>query len=343
MEHYEFRKLKTNRSIDFGRNPFIKDRVFRVKNGDQVLYIFYQREKISETGWMLGIILAAAILFLIFLTYLALRWVLQPVHWLSGGVEALAQGQLEHRVRCDRHDEFGRLARGFNRMAERISTMLSARKQLLLDVSHELRSPITRMKVALEMMPGDALRKNLEEDLLMLESMVTEILETSRLESQNSRLNFHQLDVVKMVKNVLGHYSEGKPEIVLKESPESLELEADPEQLRIVLENLLNNARRFSDDASIPIQVSIVRGEDQAVLSVRDYGVGIATEEQNMIFEPFYQIDKSRFRDSNHYGLGLNLCRTIIEAHDGNLRVESKEGLGSTFFLEIPMNLQSKD
>ena len=228
-------------------------------------------------------------------------------------------------------------------MAERISTMLSARKQLLLDVSHELRSPITRMKVALEMMPGDALRKNLEEDLLMLESMVTEILETSRLESQNGRLNFHQLDVVKMVKNVLGHYSEGKPEIVLKESPESLELVADPEQLRIVLENLLNNARRFSDDASNPIEVSITRREDQAVLSVRDYGVGIATEEQNMIFEPFYQIDKSRFRDSNHYGLGLNLCRTIIEAHDGNLRVESEEGSGSTFFLEIPMNLQSKD
>ena len=95
---------------------------------------------------MLGIILAGAILFLIFLTYLALRWVLQPVHWLSGGVEALAQGQLEHRVRSDRHDELGRLARGFNRMAERISTMLSERKQLLLDVSHELRSPITRMK-----------------------------------------------------------------------------------------------------------------------------------------------------------------------------------------------------
>ena len=85
----------------------------------------------------------------------------------------------------------------------------------------------------------------------MLESMVTEILETSRLESQNGKLNFHQLDVVKVVKNFLGQYSEGKPEIVLKESPENLELEADPEQLRIVLENLLNNARRFSDDAPI--------------------------------------------------------------------------------------------
>ena len=105
--------------------------------------------------------MAAVILFLIFLTYLALRLELQPVNRLSGGVEALAQGQLEHRVRSDRHDELGQLARGFNRMAERISTKLSARKQLLLDVSHELRSPITRMKVALVMMSGDALRKNL--------------------------------------------------------------------------------------------------------------------------------------------------------------------------------------
>ena len=177
----------------------------------------------------------------------------------------------------------------------------------------------------------------------MLESMVTEILETSRLESQNGSLNFHQLDVVKWVKNVLGHYSKGKPEIILKESPESLKLQADPEQLRIVLENLLNNARRFSDDASNPIEVSIVRGEDLAVLSVRDYGLGIASEEQNMIFEPFYQVDKSRFRDSNHYGLGLNLCKTIIEANDGSLRLESEDGSGSTFFLEISMNLQSKD
>ncbi|MFL2774034.1 MAG: hypothetical protein ACJ0DH_10840 [bacterium] len=102
------------------------------------------------------------------------------------------------------------------------------------------------------------MRKNLEEDLLKLESMVIEVLKKSRLESQNVRLNFHQLDVVKWVKNVLGNYSEGKSDIFLNESPESLELQADPEQLRIVLENLLNNARRFSDDVSNPKEVSII-------------------------------------------------------------------------------------
>ncbi len=115
--------------------------------------------------------------------------------------------------------------------------------------------------------------------------------------------------MVELVKDVLGHFSEGNPEILLKEYLENLELQADPKQLRIVLENLLNNARRFSDDASNPIEVSIVLKEDQAILSVRDYGVGIANEEQNMIFEPFYQIDKSRSRDLNHYGLGLNLLQ----------------------------------
>ena len=110
MDQYVFHKLRAAQEIEHGRKRHSKEGVFRVKNGEHLLYIFYQREKISETGWMLGTILAAAILFMIFLTYLALRWVLQPVHWLSGGVEALAQGQLEHRVRSDRHDELGRLA-----------------------------------------------------------------------------------------------------------------------------------------------------------------------------------------------------------------------------------------
>jgi signal transduction histidine kinase len=214
--------------------------------------------------------------------------------------------------------------------------MLAARKQLLLDVSHELRSPMTRMKVALEMMPADALRKTLEEDLRMLESMVREILETARLESKNGRLNLQQLDLVELVKIFLNKYSKGKHEILLKESPKKLMIQADPEQITIVLENLLNNARRFSDEGSNPVEVKINEYENKAVLSVRDHGIGIPADELTMIFEPFYQIDKSRIRDSNHYGLGLNLCKSIAEAHNGNIRVESVEGSGSTFYLEIP-------
>ncbi|MDP6092112.1 MAG: HAMP domain-containing sensor histidine kinase [SAR324 cluster bacterium] len=335
LDQISFKKLQTNPGIEVGRYRSNR-RVFRALNGEHTIYFHHRREIIPLTGWIWGAVLAIAILFWIFLTYLALRWVLQPIHWLSGGVEALASGNLEHRVRSDRKDELGKLTRGFNRMAERISTMLAARKQLLLDVSHELRSPMTRMKVALEMMPADALRKTLEEDLRMLESMVREILETARLESKNGRLNLQQLDLVELVKIFLNKYSKGKHEILLKESPKKLMIQADPEQITIVLENLLNNARRFSDEGSNPVEVKINEYENKAVLSVRDHGIGIPADELTMIFEPFYQIDKSRIRDSNHYGLGLNLCKSIAEAHNGSIRVESVEGSGSTFHFEIP-------
>ncbi len=145
-------------------------------------FIFAESDKWHEMHlgipWILTILGITGLI--LTLTWLTMRWIMKPINWLSEGVTALGDGNLEHRLPEKRGDELGKLARAFNRMTESLREMISARERLLLDVSHELRSPITRMKVALEMMPGDSLRKNLEEDLLMLESMVTEILETSR-------------------------------------------------------------------------------------------------------------------------------------------------------------------
>ena len=122
-------------------------------------------------------------------TWLTLRWILKPINWLSGGVVALGKGNLEHRLPEKRGDELGDLSLAFNQMSERIREMLSAREQLLLDVSHELRSPLTRMKVALEFIPEDDSRESLLDDVKEMEQMVTEILETARLKSEYGQLN----------------------------------------------------------------------------------------------------------------------------------------------------------
>ena len=334
LDQISFKKLHTNPSIEVGR--YYRERVFRALNGEHTIYIHHRRENIPLTGWIWGAVLAMTILFWIFLTYLALRWVLQPIHWLSGGVEALASGNLEHRVRSDRKDELGKLTRGFNRMAERISTMLAARKQLLLDVSHELRSPMTRMKVALEMLPRNELKKNLEEDLHEMESMVSDMLETSRLQSRHGQLKLEQVDLVELVRDVIQGFPEGQPKIITKSMPDRLFQEVDPEQLRIVLENLLKNARCYSGEDALPVEVSLVENEVMITLKVRDHGIGISSEEQEMIFEPFYRVDKSRRQESNNYGLGLNLCKSIMEAHNGVILVESESGSGSIFILEFP-------
>ena len=135
-------------------------------------------------------------------TWLTLRWILKPINWLSGGVVALGKGNLEHRLPEKRGDELGDLSLAFNQMSERIREMLLAREQLLLDVSHELRSPLTRMKVALEFIPEDASRESLLDDVQEMEQMVTEILETARLKSEYGQLNLQKTDLVKLIQDI---------------------------------------------------------------------------------------------------------------------------------------------
>ena len=360
LEQYEFRKLKTNRSIDFGRNPFIKDRVFRVKNGDQVLYIFYQREKISETGWMLGIILAVAILFLIFLTYLALRWVLQPVHWLSGGVEALAQGQLEHRVRSDRHDELGRLARGFNRMAERISTMLSARKQLLLDVSHELRSPLSSLLGFIETMRGPARddRKASDRFLEIMEAeakrmtrLINELLALSKVETEE-HIRPEQLvklgPILVQVADILLVGAKEREMDIVVDAPEDLPpVLGDEDELIQVFQNLVSNAinyGRVKTAIDVRLDHSVLPDEGGAgvSISVTNIGEGIPEEDIQRLTERFYRVDKGRSRSMGGTGLGLAIVKHIVARHRGELMIKSEPGNETTFAVLLPVASDKK-
>ena len=128
---------------------------------------------------------------------------MKPLNWLSDGVYALGEGDLEHRLPEKRRDELGNLARAFNRMSESIREMLTAREQLLLDVSHELRSPLTRMKVALEFIPENSSQDSLQSDVQEMEQMVTEILETAWLKSEHGQLNREKTNLVKLIQGCL--------------------------------------------------------------------------------------------------------------------------------------------
>ena len=125
---------------------------------------------------------------------LAIRWILKPVRWLSDGVRQVSSGNFDYRMPVKRLDEFGTLAEAFNSMTGRIREMLHARERLLLDVSHELRSPITRMKVALEFMPDSAVAQGMRADIHDMETMISEILETQRLGSPYGSLNLEETD-----------------------------------------------------------------------------------------------------------------------------------------------------
>ncbi|RTZ86985.1 MAG: hypothetical protein DSY95_02865, partial [SAR324 cluster bacterium] len=269
-------------------------------------------------------------------TWLILRKILQPLNWLSDGVYALGEGNLEHRLPEKRGDELGNLAKAFNRMSERIREMLSAREQLLLDVSHELRSPLTRMKVALEFIPEDASRESLLDDVQEMEQMVTEILETARLKSEYGQLNLQKTDLVKLIQDICITFEGQTPGIRFENAPETCQTFADAEQIETVLKNLLANALKYSPAENAPVEIRLKKSDAGTLIEIQDHGPGIQDEELDLIFEPFYRTDKSRNRKNGGYGLGLSLCKTIIEAHGGTIDVQSNTGKGAMFSLHLP-------
>ena len=275
-----------------------------------------------------------SLLTLIFIgAFLSIRWILKPVRWLGEGVREVGRGNLKHRVPVKRSDELRDLAEAFNDMTDRIRGMLHTKEQLLLDVSHELRSPLTRVKVALEFLPEGKARDSIADDVSEMEKMINEILETARGHHLHSDLKLQPTDLVKLVEAILPDYQNHPPGIRLEELPETLVINIDPEQIKTVFKNIIANGIKFSDADSDPVRLSAKPQPRQTVVQITDYGIGIPAEELVFVFEPFYRVDKSRSKDTGGYGLGLSLCKTIMEAHNGKIEITSKPGEGTTVSL----------
>jgi signal transduction histidine kinase len=268
--------------------------------------------------------------------FLSIRWILRPVRWLHEGVREVGRGNLKHRVPVKRSDELKALAEAFNDMTDRIRDMLHTKEQLMLDVSHELRSPITRMKVALEFLSEGQAKDSLKSDIAEMETMINEILETARLHHLHGNLKRQLINLADHLKEILVDYAKQPPGVQAGEFPAGIELDVDPEQVKTVFQNILTNAIKFSDPDDKPVMISVIKQANFTVVRVLDHGIGIPPDELPFIFEPFYRVDKSRSKRTGGYGLGLNLCKTIMEAHGGRIEVDSKPGRGTCVSLFFP-------
>jgi len=284
--------------------------------------------------WLLGLSLSL-LLGVVFTTQRVLEKLLRPLRDLNDGVTRLGEGDLAVNVPQTTRDEFGTLTDAFNRMAARVREMIVTRDQLLIDVSHELRSPLTRMKVALELMPDNGQKARLAADVAEMERMIAGLLELERLRAGKGVTLVRQ-DIVPVVREVVAAYESRAPgvEFVLAGVGEVV-LDVDAEQLRTVMRNLLENAVKYSLPDSRAIRVSVARENGGAVVRVTDDGVGIPVEDAERIFEPFFRVDRSRSKESGGYGLGLSISKRIIEAHGGSVALERRNGRGSTFIVSF--------
>lgn len=328
------------------------------EGGGEYRFVTDFRQLVDSHRNYLGIVILILSLVLA-CAFMAIRRLLSPLKKLTAGVERLGQGELGHQVPVCSHDEFGDLAESFNTMSSRLAALVRAREQLLLDVSHELRSPITRIKVALEMAPEGMDTEGIRDDLREMETMIGEILEAARLDSVNGKLNLEEIDLGVLVSEAVSDANIRPPGAILVGNTAATErdglgpmIKVDRARVRKVLANVLDNAVKFSQIPSggkadgtapgdmrgenVPVEVRIEAEGHEFTVRVRDRGMGIPAAELANLFEPFYRVDRSRSRDTGGYGLGLSLCKRIMEAHGGSIGITSREGEGTEVFLVFP-------
>ncbi len=231
---------------------------------------------------------------------------------LQAGVEELGRGDLSARVAVHGNDEIASLAKSFNRSAERIETLVTSHKMLLANASHELRTPLARIRLASELIGGDAdpkVRAELEKDIGELDDMIEEILLLSRLDAGHAADVSEPVDLLALAAEEAARY----PDCDLDGVP--VTLEGNPQLLRRLVRNLLDNAHRHGVP---PVAIALTRDGDTARLTVTDHGEGIAAGDNERMFEPFRR-GPSRGR-SKGAGLGLALVREIAAQHGGQAR-----------------------
>jgi len=277
----------------------------------------------------------AALLLVLALLYHSTRWLIRPIGRIQSGVERIGAGELDHRIEVNRRDELGDLAISINGMADEIHRMLEAKRQLLLAISHELRSPLTRAKVAVALLDNSQQREEITHDLDELGMLVEELLETERLTTRHRVLDRHLVSLNVLVEEVIASFFTGT-EVKRVLPPRDMQVEVDTARIKLLLKNLLDNAVRHTPDGAAPPEVTLMPAPDGCTLAVRDHGSGVAPEHLPHLTEPFYRADPARRRETGGYGLGLYLCRVIAEAHGGTLAIDSAPGQGTTVRVTLP-------
>ncbi len=274
------------------------------------------------------------------------RYISKPLERLQTSARSLAAGNLEARVGEEfscRRDELGVLARDFDAMAEHIRTLIASREDLLRAMSHELRSPLARLRVAsgLARRPQADIVKQLDRIELeaeRLDTLIGQMLQLSQLRAKPT-LPSEPIDVTTLVSEVVDdarlEASAGDKNVDWQ-AGESLWLNGDHDLLRSAIENVLRNAVRFTKPGSA-VSVSLAREQRDAVIVIEDRGPGVPESELEHIFEPFYRVAESRDRDSGGTGIGLAITARVVGVYRGQVRAENAEVGGLRVEIRLPL------
>lgn len=288
------------------------------------------RDRPRLVGWLT----LAVLLVLTALAYASVRRLLRPLEDIREGARRFGGGRFDQPIAVRRHDELGQLAGDINAMAANLHAMLEAKRSLLLAISHELRSPLTRARLHVELLPeaGELAgrREALLRELQEMAALVGDLLESERLGGGHAALQRESVDLGVLAREVLDALAIVEPgagAIALQLSQGLEALSLDAARMRLLLRNLLVNAVRHGSGEQPP-SLSITRHagpRDLLSISVRDHGPGVPPNALDQLGQAFWRPDEARGRDTGGAGLGLHLCRLVAQAHGGRLLLRNRD------------------
>lgn len=297
--------------------------------------------------------IVALVLLVVGVSSVLLAWSLvRPLRKLSSAARAFGAGDVTARASIDRGDELGDVSRAFDDMAERVTQLLRAEKELIANISHELRTPLARIRVAVDLaaegdteVAHEALGE-IAEDLDELERLIADVLTAARLDLATSGpstglppLRSEAFDGREIVRQAAARFEAAHTDrrLVVTVTQDEAMLDGDRVLLRRVIDNLLENAHKYTEDPEAPIHLTAKVEGDAVLIEVVDRGIGIGASDLPNVFRPFYRADKSRTRSTGGLGLGLALAKRIVDAHGGSLDLESSEGEGTLARVTLPL------
>jgi two-component system, OmpR family, sensor histidine kinase CpxA len=316
----------------------------------------YASELLAGPGAAFGmspevVLLRAGVAFIVsgLVCYFLTRYLTAPILRLRAVAQLISAGQLGMRAEAKlelRRDEFGDLVRDFNLMASKSENLISSQRQLMYDVSHELRSPLARMNVALDLLHrrigDDSAIKHMETDLQRLNEMIARLLTVAKLDAANALQNRARVNLTELVSSIavdaeFEAQEKGNRVVVVPQA--DLIVFGDPNLLRSAIENVLRNAMRYTAPGTVVeviLQTNNAIRSNEAIISVRDHGKGVPENELTNIFKPFYRVTDARASESTGAGLGLAITERIVTLHEGRIRAINEPGGGLRIEIVFP-------
>jgi two-component system osmolarity sensor histidine kinase EnvZ len=324
----ELKSVFGNNNYWFNTSKFKNAVEIKILSGDDVIEFLIPKEMVSASSVRLFVLwttLPSLVLIIIALIFLKNQT--KPLVKLAKAAERFGKGDYVNDFRASGSQEIRKAAFEFDRMAKRINRHLNQRAEMLSGISHDLRTPLTRLKLQLALLKQKEVSEKMSKDIDEMEKMLNDYLQFAKNQAQE---NTSSIDINRLLNSIKNEFNNEK--LILNEINFNINLKGRPSSLKRSFENIIQNGLTYGDK----VEVSVQKGNNRVIITIDDNGPGIPEDQYKNVFKPFFRLDKSRSLNKSGVGLGLAIVEDIINSHGGSIQLGKSKYNGLQVKISLP-------